>query len=260
MPEFKTKHEYAQWKAAKMEESQREAALNKIWVCPECLSSNENAVTKCNCGYVVNERIFPSLKGNIKSQELYKIILNEFDMFNDTSAIFLSHYFVKRFPNNEEALKLKQRMDGYSKRVVCGNCGTENIYNPEYYSKDKCQKCGELLHQYLGTDRPLQKCPTCGNEVSTKALSCPKCGEPFSGSQNRLWSPGVAALLSLFIPGAGQIYKGKLGAGIIWFFITVICWYGGWLAGSAVPIIAGLISYIACVIDAKNGDPTKEGG
>ena len=41
-------------------------------------------------------------------------------------------------------------MDGYSNRVVCGNCGTENIYNPEYYSKDKCQKCGELLHQYLG--------------------------------------------------------------------------------------------------------------
>ena len=135
--------------------------------------------------------------------------------------------------------------------------------SPEYYQNDKYDKFGDFLRQSIETDKLLQSCPACGNEVSKNAQFCPKCGEPFvvsQASRERLWSPGIAALLSLFIPGAGQIYKGKLGAGIIWFFITVSCWYGGWLAGSAVPIIAGLISYIACVIDAKNGDPTKEGG
>jgi TM2 domain-containing membrane protein YozV len=35
-------------------------------------------------------------------------------------------------------------------------------------------------------------------------------------------SNGVAAVLSLFIPGAGQMYKGKIGWGIAWLLCTVL--------------------------------------
>lgn len=39
-------------------------------------------------------------------------------------------------------------MDSCSKQVVCVNCSTENVYNPKY-KKDKCDKCGELLSEYI---------------------------------------------------------------------------------------------------------------
>jgi len=61
---------------------QKEAALSKTWICPECLSSHETTINKCDCSYVPDEYIFPFLKGNITSQEIYKIILNEVDLFN----------------------------------------------------------------------------------------------------------------------------------------------------------------------------------
>jgi TM2 domain-containing membrane protein YozV len=32
--------------------------------------------------------------------------------------------------------------------------------------------------------------------------------------------PGVAAVLSLVIPGAGQMYRGDIGAGFIWLVVT----------------------------------------
>lgn len=264
MPEFKNKEEYTKWKAAKLEQSKREAALSKLWVCPGCLSSNENTITKCNCGYVVDEQIFSFLKGNITPQELYKIILNEFDMFTNTTAIYLSHYLVKRFPDTEEALKLKQRMDSYSEKVVCSKCGTENIYNPEYYKKDKCEKCGEVLHKYLEINQPLEKCQTCGNEISKNAQFCPKCGEPFStsvGTRRQLWRPGIAALLSLLIPGAGQMYKGDVGFGFIWLISIALFLYVGLSFAEFFPaVFIGLILYIVCIINATKGDITKEGG
>lgn len=55
---------------------------------------------------------------------------------------------IKRFPETEEARKIKERMDSSSETVTCGKCGATNIYNPKYYQKDKCEKCGEWLYQY----------------------------------------------------------------------------------------------------------------
>jgi TM2 domain-containing membrane protein YozV len=34
--------------------------------------------------------------------------------------------------------------------------------------------------------------------------------------QERLWNPGIAAVLSFFFPGVGQIYRGKILRGLIW--------------------------------------------
>jgi hypothetical protein len=57
----------------------------------------------------------------------------------------------------------------------------------------------------------------------------------------RKWSPGVAALLSLLIPGAGQMYKGQGVNGLTGYLL----------------IVPGLILHICCIFGAASGDPTK---
>lgn len=44
-------------------------------------------------------------------------------------------------------------------------------------------------------------------------------------------SPGVAAVLSVLIPGLGQVYTGRLGAGAAWFGITMLCYWAILLPG-----------------------------
>ena len=41
----------------------------------------------------------------------------------------------------------------------------------------------------------LIKCPECGNEVSDKALSCPKCGFPIYNYQSKSPIPNTASPL-----------------------------------------------------------------
>jgi len=38
------------------------------------------------------------------------------------------------------------------------------------------------------------------------------------------WSPGVAALLSFLIPGAGQMYKGNVIIGLL-FLLLLFVWF-----------------------------------
>jgi len=47
-------------------------------------------------------------------------------------------------------------------------------------------------------------------------------------------NPGVAAILSFFIPGVGQIYNGRILRGLFWLIITPGFWVGtggllGWV-------------------------------
>src|SRR5256714_9563429 len=46
--------------------------------------------------------------------------------------------------------------------------------------------------------------------------------------------PFLAGVLSFLIPGAGQIYNGRIVIGIIWLFVTGVSWIGsagtlGWI-------------------------------
>jgi TM2 domain-containing membrane protein YozV len=46
--------------------------------------------------------------------------------------------------------------------------------------------------------------------------------------------PGLAAVLSLIIPGVGQLYNGRILVGILWLIITPGLWIGtggtlGWI-------------------------------
>ena len=65
------------------------------------------------------------------------------------------------------------------------------------------------------------------------------------------WSPGIAAVLSFFIPGLGQLYKGQILNGIAWFLFVLI--------GYAALIVPGLILHIFCIIGALSGNPWTEG-
>ena len=61
----------------------------------------------------------------------------------------------------------------------------------------------------------------------------------------RQWSPGIAALLSLVIPGAGQIYKGKVGVGLLWLVAVVV--------GYTAMVVPGAILNLVCIFNAAPG-------
>ena len=61
----------------------------------------------------------------------------------------------------------------------------------------------------------------------------------------RLPSPGVAAVLSVFVPGLGQVYEGRLLAGALWFL-------GTGLAYSAV-LLPGFLVHALCIWSAYRG-------
>jgi TM2 domain-containing membrane protein YozV len=74
----------------------------------------------------------------------------------------------------------------------------------------------------------------------------------FAAPAQRVWSPGAAIVLSFFIPGLGQMYRGRIGRGILWFTGVVI--------GYFLFVIPGIIAHLICLVDAYRGDPTKEKG
>jgi hypothetical protein len=93
----------------------------------------------------------------------------------------------------------------------------------------------------------LVQCPECHKDVSSAAVSCPSCGHPIlhvSNPPERTWSPGIAAVLSLVIPGAGQMYKGKVGSGLAWLLFVII--------GYAFYIVPGIILHIFCIVSAAS--------
>lgn len=166
MPKFENQEEYEKWKAEALKRSNEEKQaqeeaeklrleederLSKLWICPECLNVNDNSLNKCQCGYVLDEKYSEYFKGNIKSTELYEIITDD-DLNDDDKEVFLSFYLIKRFPETKEAGNIKKWMDDDSKKVVCGKCGSSSIYEPKYYKKDKCEKCGDFLYQYIKED------------------------------------------------------------------------------------------------------------
>ncbi|WP_435332925.1 zinc ribbon domain-containing protein [Haloarchaeobius sp. TZWWS8] len=72
-------------------------------------------------------------------------------------------------------------------------------------------------------------CRDCGETISKRAEICPECGirqrSPGGGSSAAGFEdkqPGIAAVASLVIPGAGQIYLGELNRGILFIVASAV--------------------------------------
>jgi hypothetical protein len=104
---------------------------------------------------------------------------------------------------------------------------------------------------------PLITCPDCRSSISDAAPACPHCGRPIAHASSyyapaqtvvvQQPSNGIAAVLSLIIPGAGQMYKGHIGGGLAWLIFTFI--------GYLLFIIPGLLLHLCCIIDAASSRP-----
>lgn len=65
------------------------------------------------------------------------------------------------------------------------------------------------------------------------------------------WSPAIALVLSLVVPGLGHLYKREVAAGIGWFVAVVI--------GYALFTGAGVILHLCCMTAALGGNPWTPG-
>ena len=56
-------------------------------------------------------------------------------------------------------------------------------------------------------------------------------------------SPGIAAVLSVLIPGLGQVYTGRLVAGAVWFLATGLAYWAVLLPGFLVHAVCIWAAY-----------------
>jgi TM2 domain-containing membrane protein YozV len=66
------------------------------------------------------------------------------------------------------------------------------------------------------------------------------------------WNPLLAAFLSFLIPGVGQLYRGQIAAGLLWFFLVPLAY--------VLFVIPGLILHIICIFGAIAGNSRSGGG
>jgi TM2 domain-containing membrane protein YozV len=59
----------------------------------------------------------------------------------------------------------------------------------------------------------------------------------------------IAAVLSLVIPGAGQMYKGRIGLGVVWLAITLLAY--------VTLLLPGMLLHFLCVFQAAGMEPRR---
>jgi len=137
--------------------------------------------------------------------------------------------------------------------VFCQNCGKElSTPIPTF-----CPNCGKPTQIGISHDRRTKFCQNCGGEIDKAAEICPKCGVRVAPPWAKLASDlgaekkneGIAAVLSFFFVGLGQIYNGQIGKGILFIIFGVISLF-------TIIFLIGLILYpilwIFNIYDAYN--------
>lgn len=124
----------------------------------------------------------------------------------------------------------------------------------------KCKHCGEVLDVALRAAM-TPAAPAPAPQVIHQMVAAPAAPAPAvhitnvntnvvsGGYGPKRWSRIVAFFLSLLIPGLGQLYKGQLLNGLVWFIVVAI--------GYVAFIIPGVILHFCCALGAAMGDPYR---
>ena len=91
---------------------------------------------------------------------------------------------------------------------------------------------------------PLVSCMKCNSAISADAGYCRHCGCILP---KKKWEPVIAFILSLLVPGLGQLYKGEAFTALCFFVIVPL--------GYLLFVIPGIILHIVCICEACMGDP-----
>lgn len=77
------------------------------------------------------------------------------------------------------------------------------------------------------SEQNTKTCPFCAEEILEAAIKCKHCGEFFNKTARveARQQPGVAALLSFFLFGAGEIYNGRVALGLVFVVADAILWF-----------------------------------
>lgn len=134
--------------------------------------------------------------------------------------------------------------------IKCPYCGSDNPDEATF-----CRICGENLSTVKTTkeinsenQEVAKYCVKCGYGIKDNSTDiCPKCGVRVMYRPTNNKSTILAAILSFFIPGLGQLYDGKIGRGIS-FFIVICILYA--LYFLIFPLLIGFILWIYCIYDA----------
>jgi len=148
---------------------------------------------------------------------------------NDASP-FCSHCGTRSPAVNETATPI-QALDGSSHSKACPYCG-ENILAAAI----KCRFCSSDLRTSPGITNTagvgginLNAPANMGQTPSIviqNVQAAPAYPYPHPAVYGRHKNPGLAAVLSLFLPGAGQCYNGHIGKALLFFFTAwlIIPW------------------------------------
>jgi TM2 domain-containing membrane protein YozV len=172
------------------------------------------------------------------------------------------------------------RIDEIARRIDAGRAENVEVARVEPVSADmECPRCAELIkvrakvcrfcgYDLDGPSEPARRASSGRLRAATAEPRVVHHHHYGSAATQPLHSPGVAAVLSFFIPGLGQLYCGRILVGLCLMFATPFCaWLAlyssvtigaatrtpGGLAGwTLVGGIAFVCCYIGAIVDAWN--------